>query len=136
MKATDAAWTAGLFDGEGHVWYRFNESSGTLGVSLRMRMTDDLAVERFASVFSAESINVVTGETILPSGKVLFMAQISGFSDFVAAAKHMLPHLTTKRVLVSATAQAVMSIQKHPVRSSARRCAHRSAYEQLCGAFR
>lgn len=132
MKTTDAAWAAGLFDGEGSVWYTFNAKKGqTLNCALHLRMTCPLAVGKWAELFEGEGINVVRYESVLSSGKVLYGAQVGGITNFPVATRLLRPYLTTKAVQVDAVNAAIASITRHPLRSQARRDAHRHAYERV-----
>jgi len=59
MKATDYAWAAGLFDGEGSVCYTNPKDRPNPRIHLTMSMTDRKAVEKFYSIVEVGNINIL-----------------------------------------------------------------------------
>ena len=56
-SATDIAWAAGLFEGEG-CWNAYGHEGGTVRMQVRLGMTDRDVVERFAAIVGVGNVSV------------------------------------------------------------------------------
>lgn len=95
MRSVDAAWAAGLFEGEGTISIYAANSSGGTRIEVRVSMTDEDVVDRLAALMNV-------GTTYSRSGakeghKHLYTWRVGAARDVEIALKVFLPYLGERR---------------------------------------
>lgn len=109
IKQHEAAWLAGLFDGEGCVVYRADKS-GYLVVRLRLGMTHAETILRASDLCSQEGIKTNWYEQALPSGKIIFTMEVGARRAVMALCALILPYSVTKASDLQAASTAVSMV--------------------------
>ena len=107
LKEVEIAWMAGLFDGEGCVYFR-KTPSNTLAVRLRIGMTSFDAFVRFSDLLAQAEIKSNWYEQGLPSGKIVFTVEVAARQAVVKAVDLLAPFSITKRAELEAARVAVL----------------------------
>lgn len=96
VKRREVAWAAGLFDGEGCVYFKNRKPSSC---QLRVGMTHEPTIARLVDIFSALGAKPYLWQGPVSNGgdKTYFIVTISRRYDVALLAKELIRYSTTKK---------------------------------------
>lgn len=93
MTEIEAAWAAGLFEGEGTiVWHKTNEAP-----FLSLAMSDEDVVRRFQRAVGGGTVTGPYRQTKYPNGKPMFMWRLSNYQDASELMALFIEHFGVRR---------------------------------------
>lgn len=116
IKPVEAAWLAGLFDGEGNVQHRLNNRNG-LAIRFRIGMTCCTTMLRVSDLLDQEGIRAPWYEQQMLTGKIIFTVEVGAKESVRRFANLILPYMLTKKGEVEAALVALdlIDTQGHEV---------------------
>lgn len=136
VSVAEQAWLAGLFDGEGCVYYHANKESFLLRIRCGIGMTCFNTMDRVSQLLDQEGIAYQWGEQQTLKGKIVHVIHIARFEMVTKFCDLVLPYSITKKSDLEAARLAVEIIERagpfpRGHRSEARSVAHASALSHL-----
>lgn len=98
MNAAEAAWSAGLFDGEGCITIKRQRGRRTIAPFLIVQMTDEDVVRRFHAVVRFGNVRGPIYDKRRPQNKPLWRWSVGSWEAFEALSRAWRPWLGQRRL--------------------------------------